>query len=385
VRVPAAIGQAWRAWWSPDWHKESDSAPLWTQYAVTFVFNTACALLITAVVWGWSRRYDFVQLVTQNFVLSQCIGFCIHIGYTIGKRILGAERIGRFGRLQRVAFYAGTPVVAVYVGYAIGLSLLGVDVVRLVRESPRVPLSILVFSLLMAAFWYRYMANKSRLLSAQAAQERERARALAAEKQALDAQLAALQAQIEPHFLFNTLANVASLIDTAPDKAKHMLSRLIALLRAALDASRAARGTLGQEVDLLQAYLDILAVRMGPRLRYTIDVAPALRELPLPPLLIQPLVENAIKHGLEPKIEGGRVSVEARAEGAALVIVVADDGLGFTPTAGSGVGLDNLRARLAALYGSDARLRIEDAGPGTRVRIEMPRPAAAQVPLRAAA
>jgi LytS/YehU family sensor histidine kinase len=151
-----------------------------------------------------------------------------------------------------------------------------------------------------------------------------------------------------------------------------MLTRLIELLRGSLAASRATQVDLGRELDLVHAYLDILAIRMGARLRYSIDAPADLRAHSLPPLLIQPLVENAIKHGLEPKMQGGSVRVTAWAEGSSLLVEVADDGLGFAPATSSGLGLTNLRERLAALYAGRARLTIEDALPGTRVRVALP-------------
>jgi hypothetical protein len=273
---------------------------------------------------------------------------------------------------QRALFYAGIPILGVLIGYAVGLTVLGVDVQKLFFESPRVLLQIVLFSILLSAFWYRYMANKSRVAQAEADRERERARALAADKQLLDAQLRALQAQIEPHFLFNTLANVASLIDSAPDNARLMLTRLIELLRASLAASRATRVDVGRELDLVRAYLDILVIRMGQRLRYSIDAPAQLRAHPLPPLLIQPLVENAIKHGLEPKMQGGSVNVTVRTDADLLLVEVTDDGLGFAPATLSGLGLANLRERLTALYAGRARLTIEDGVPGTRVRVSLP-------------
>jgi DNA-binding LytR/AlgR family response regulator len=183
--------------------------------------------------------------------------------------------------------------------------------------------------------------------------------------------LRALQAQIEPHFLFNALANVASLIDSAPDKARLMLTRLIELLRASLAASRATRVDIGGELDLVRAHLDILAIRMGARLHYTIDAPDGVRAWPVPPLLIQPLVENAIKRGLEPKMEGGTVTIRVRAEAEVLQVEVEDDGLGFAPSGSSGVGLTNLRDRLAALYDGRAALKIESLSPGTRVRASL--------------
>jgi signal transduction histidine kinase len=378
------LASGWRAWWSPSWHRERGQHPLWTQLLFTALFNTAIAVGITLVAWGFARRPMPGSMIgeafLQNLLISQCIGFTVHLMYALGARLIGSDRMDAFTMPQRVVFYAGIPILGVLVGYAISLTLLGVNVVRLFAERPTLPLTILFLSLLMSAFWYRYMANRSRLAEAEAEQAQARARAAELERQALDARLRTLQAQIEPHFLFNTLANVVSLVDAQPADAKRMLERLIDLLRGSLSASRAQHATLGQEVDLLRAYLDILAIRMVHRLRYEIAVEASLHARPLPPMLLQPLVENAIQHGLEPKIEGGRVRITARESGPELQIMVEDDGVGFgATTRGGGVGLSNLRERLAALYGAWARLAIEDARPGTRARLTLPLAAAASV------
>lgn len=140
---------------------------------------------------------------------------------------------------------------------------------------------------------------------------RENLRVVSQEKERITAQMRILQAQIEPHFLFNTLANVQSLIGREPIKASLMLDHFIGYLRRSLSASRSERGTLGQEIDLLEHYLHLLKIRMDERLQYTIDVPDELRGLQLPPMLLQPLVENAVKHGLEPKVEGGTLTVRA--------------------------------------------------------------------------
>lgn len=267
---------------------------------------------------------------------------------------------------------AGIPIVGCLIGYWIGLTLLGVDVSRIVQGAPRVVVAIVIVSIIFSTFWYRYLAGKTRLERAEAESERERAKAVDLQRQAIDAQLRSLQAQIEPHFLFNTLANVVSLIDTAPDKARLMLERLIELLRASLAATRSERTTLGQETALIAAYLDILRIRMGERLSYTISVPPELLNVSIPPLSLQPLVENSIKHGLEPKLEGGSVHLSARAADGALQLDVEDDGLGFSPHPGAGVGLANLRDRISSLYGAKARLVIEELARGTRVRMTIP-------------
>ncbi|GLC93664.1 hypothetical protein Tamer19_30720 [Cupriavidus sp. TA19] len=201
---------------------------------------------------------------------------------------------------------------------------------------------------------------------------REQVRTLSTEKQLVEARMKLLQAQIEPHFLFNTLANVVSLIEPAPHKATLMLEHFIAYLRASLAASRATQGTVAQEAKLLRDYLALIRIRMGDRLHYSIHVDPELEPVPLAPMLLQPVVENAIKHGLEPKIEGGRLLVRLERQGARMLATIEDDGMGFRPTAGSGVGLANLRERLAVLYDGDAHVRIEERSPGTAVLIDIP-------------
>ncbi|RZT39592.1 sensor histidine kinase [Cupriavidus agavae] len=203
---------------------------------------------------------------------------------------------------------------------------------------------------------------------------RDQVRTLSTQKQLVEAQMRLLQAQIEPHFLFNTLANVVSLIEPAPQKATLMLEHFIAYLRASLAASRATQGTVAQEARLLRDYLALLKIRMGDRLHYTVDMDPALDAAPLAPMLLQPVVENAIKHGLEPKIEGGRLLVKLERRGPRMLATIEDDGMGFRPANGSGVGLANLRERLAVLYDGDAHVRIEDRAPGTAVLIEIPLP-----------
>jgi 2TM domain/Histidine kinase len=201
---------------------------------------------------------------------------------------------------------------------------------------------------------------------------REKIRSLSTEKQWVEARLHLLQAQIEPHFLFNTLANVVSLIDPAPAKARLMLENFIAYLRGSLAASRSLQGTFEQEVKLLGHYLDLLKIRMGDRLRYTLDVEPAIMAEPLAPMLLQPIVENAIRHGLEPKIEGGEVRLSAKRIGERIEVRVQDDGLGFRPGADAGIGLTNLRERLLVLYDGQASLKVEEIHPGTQVTINIP-------------
>ena len=192
-----------------------------------------------------------------------------------------------------------------------------------------------------------------------------RALAEAAQRQAAENQLKLLESQLEPHMLFNTLANLRVLIGLDPPRAQAMLDQLIGFLRATLNASRVGTHPLAAEFERSRDYLALIGVRMGARLQVALDLPDELRALPVPPLLLQPLVENSVKHGLEPKVEGGRIEVRARRDGARLVLSVRDTGLGLegasAATAGTRFGLQQVRERLRTLYGDEARLTLESA------------------------
>ena len=185
------------------------------------------------------------------------------------------------------------------------------------------------------------------------------------EKREIEAHLKLLQAQIEPHFLFNTLANVSSLIDSRPALARDLLDRLNDWLRVALARARSVEATLGDELDMLENYLSILKIRFGERLHWRIEAPDSVRRMIFPPMLLQPLVENAVRHGIEPKIGGGEIRIVADIEDGALHIEVSDDGMGLaTDPDGGGAGLANVRARLSALYGEESRLLLHGNAAG---------------------
>jgi sensor histidine kinase YesM len=195
----------------------------------------------------------------------------------------------------------------------------------------------------------------------------------ALETQQLTTRLRLLQAQVEPHFLFNTLSNVRRLAHTDADAGRAMLAHLTRYLRAALPRMREHETSLADEIDLVSAYLGVQKIRMGERLETSIRVPPALQAARVPPMILATLVENAIKHGIAPLAEGGGIRVNAEASGHMLALTVADTGRGFTAASGSGVGLANIRARLAALYGERAALRLEANHPrGVVATITLP-------------
>jgi len=214
---------------------------------------------------------------------------------------------------------------------------------------------------------------------AQAAQATEVAESESLKRQVVEARMAAMQAQVEPHFLFNTLASIDHLIETDPPRASKMQRNLISLLRASMPTMREANASglrdLGRELSVIRPYLEILKVRMEERLQTRIEVPEGLHSAEFPPMMIQSLVENAIKHGLEPKAEGGELLVRAEILHGKLAVTVADTGLGFgrAATAGTGVGLANIRERLQLLYGTKATVTVAENQPsGTVVVITVP-------------
>jgi sensor histidine kinase YesM len=204
--------------------------------------------------------------------------------------------------------------------------------------------------------------------------QQERINRLSSEKEVLEANLKLLQAQVEPHFLFNTLSNVLSLIDTDPAKGKSMLLDLIHYLRTSLSRTLPVATTIEQEMNMIKAYLNIQKVRMGERLRFSIELPDALREHPFPPMLLQPLVENAVKHGLEPSIEGGEITINVVEENGYIRMEVKDTGNGFNSYDTAGVGIANVRERIRLIYGDKGRLVLEANVPhGVKAMIEVPK------------
>jgi len=189
----------------------------------------------------------------------------------------------------------------------------------------------------------------------------------------IEARLQALQAQVEPHFLFNTLAHVKRLYRTDPALARQMLDAFRAYLYSALPQMRETGATLGREIDLARAYLDVQQVRMGRRLKVSVEAPKSLRAHPFPSMMLISLVENAIKHGLNPLLQGGAISIAAMQIDGTLSVSVADTGRGIDDQLGSGVGLSNIRDRLAALFGPGAGLLLSPRAPhGVVATIKIP-------------
>jgi signal transduction histidine kinase len=216
-------------------------------------------------------------------------------------------------------------------------------------------------------------ATRSRWARRAAELEAQRMREETTKRQLLEARLAALQGQIEPHFLYNTLANARALIRQDASAAEQLLHHLNQFLRSAMPDLRAQSTSLRQELERARAYLDIIRMRMGERLRFDIAASEEALACQIPPLSVMTLIENAIQHGIEPKVDGGSVRVTAVCAAGRLRIGVEDDGAGFQAELGDGVGLVNLQERLAAMYGDAAELRLEPgADGGVCATIELP-------------
>lgn len=194
------------------------------------------------------------------------------------------------------------------------------------------------------------------------------------ERKAVDARLRLLQAQVEPHFLFNTLANVQALVDSGSPQASAVLKSLIAYLRAAVPRLHEPTTTLGQEVDLVQAYLEVMHMRMPDRLKFGLHVEPAALHLQCPPMTLLTLVENAVRHGIDPAEDGGSIEVLVSRRDGRCHVRVTDTGVGMgAPGTGLGTGLATLRERLQLVFGADASLRLSQRQPrGVSVELEFP-------------
>jgi len=346
----------------------------------TVIFSSLVALVLVAIqamVSDPSRplgRYFVVMLLVSNLC-----GLFIHGGMAL-LNFLFHGWPQRARGLPRVLLHIVVSVVSVMAGVAISNVLLSGGPALHLLAAPAALIQCTLIAAVIAVFMLVVRRNAERRI--QAAQNAARQKELEAATARLlaEARLRALQAQIEPHFLYNTLANVMGLIGPHPDQARHMLERFIDYLRASLDTSRSEATTLGDEARLLAAYLDVLTVRMGARLRYRIDVPAALHHVAIAPMLLQPMVENAISHGLEPKVEGGEVTINASIDNGVLHLVVSDTGVGLDLAAGAmsrkpggGVGLGNLRERLRSLYGAGASVALLENQPcGMLVRIAIP-------------
>jgi signal transduction histidine kinase len=342
--------------------------------------GAAQVVAASAVVWAVAAALLYILVpgldsFPRLLVFSECVGLTMVACVVLLRRQRSLERLAAGTR------WLLTGVIAIPTGYLLGhqiaFLLLG-EPMRLV--GPRfISLVPILFTVLVGGLGLRHFATREQLA-------REAAARAEAQRLAVEAQLRLLRTQLEPHMLFNTLANLRGLVREDADRAEAMIDRLIVFLRGTLAASQTESVPLSREFVQLGAYLEIMSLRMGPRLTFRLELPATLEDMPVPPMLLQPLVENAIKHGLEPKVGPGHIEVTARATDAGIEIRVDDDGLGLPMQdqeepddgasdrpEGSGYGLRHVRERLQAVYGPAASLDVERLRPaGVRSVVFLP-------------
>ena len=337
----------------------------WPTLLVLLAINTAIAVLLSL---------EDKRAFWHPFMSAQVFGLTIAYAVNTAKPWGKTRPVGRLMSAVAIGTLLAIVILVAGKGYAIGDPQYHLDAI-----GPQLSwfawtaLSAFIIGLCVSfVFLFKF-----REAHAAAALHRAEAERHLMSKHAIEAELKLMQAQVEPHFLFNTLASVQYLTETDPREAGKLLSHLIDYLRAALPQLRASSTTLAKEVGLAAAYLNILKMRMGSRLEFAIDVPAELSQHPFPPNLLISLVENAIKHGVEPSADGGTVRVAAQQIDDRLTVSVTDTGRGSAaPPAGQpgdGVGLSNVRERLAALYGPRGRFTLETSAPrGTRAALSIP-------------
>jgi Histidine kinase len=307
-----------------------------------------CVLIALGIWWAREGVALHIQLV---YSLSG--GMLTWAIIDLGRFFIDTSSPYHFPRGWRaVALVVAGCAIGHVLGTLIGDAYCGKSTWEFFQDKPRMLVNFFLLSIVSGAVisFFFYATGKSHYLHGELQ---------ASQRQATEAQLKLLQSQLDPHMLFNTLANLRALIGSDPARATHMLDRLNDYLRSTLNASRATEHPLSAEFDRLRDYLELMQIRMGPRLRYTLDLPAALAGTMVPPLILQSLVENCIVHGLEPTVAGGSITISAQMDGTTLVLQVTDTGMGFdaanTP---EGFGITQVRERLATRYGNQATINL---------------------------
>ncbi|MEO8134027.1 MAG: histidine kinase [Betaproteobacteria bacterium] len=337
----------------------------WLQFALVFGWNTLVAVAIAS----WTARLSFLEAmsIVNLFVFSIA---AVVFGAWFGSRKY-ARQFMRTLALMMVFAIGGAFLGAGSSGWLHGQGLLQFledNWMPVLTAGAITGLALSALSALIAHLRNREYVSLAERLRVESRQEQ-------ISRQMAETRLHLLQAQIEPHFLFNTLASAQQLASGKAPDAAQLLGHLTRFLRAAMPRLRDGDATLGQEIEMIGAYLAIMQTRLGDRLRYRIEIDPALAALPFPSVMLMTLVENAIKHGIEPMKEGGDIDIAVSRAGDLLHAVVADTGAGFGAVVGSGVGLDNIRERLAVRYGRQGVLKLSANTPrGFVACLEIPCP-----------
>jgi signal transduction histidine kinase len=332
-------------------------------------WTAALVVIVTLISLVLHLTWPMVGLGNHVFIAIVCL---LWLAAILLPAWFGYRRFGVY-RWRWTATAVLLSVAGGVMGYAVGAIMSGKtwaeipmgEVPKTIALAVLVGISVSIVTTTISRVRIREAYRRSERLAAE--NERERAA-----RRAIQAELKLLQAQVEPHFLFNTLANVRHLVQSGSPESLRMLDHLIHYLRTALPDIRSDSTTLGKEVELARAYLEIMRMRMGGELTFSIDVGPELEVHAFPPLMLMTLVENAMKHGIAPKGRG-EVRIAVRRHGDLIEAEVIDDGRGLGGTLGQGIGLANVRERLRALHGERAKFVLEsNAAGGTVARLEIP-------------
>lgn len=314
----------------------------------------------------WGVAESMALCLGISGVYLMLIAHALEVASQRGAACEGAFKVSEPRVLHQML--QASPALGVGAGLLLGAGA-GVNAVRALFRGPEYLIMVAAF-LLVGWLVARAAYRTSRFLYNHAREQAELA--ARAETEATEARLSALAAQVHPHYLFNALNTVAALVRTDPKAAERMVENVSQVLRRTLDRSDRVTAPLAEEIDYLKAYLAVEKERRGERLRVSYRVESETLDLPVPPLVLQPLVENALKHGLAERLEGGAVEIAAEVRGGQLLLTVSDDGLGLAPRHPEGTGLSNLRQRLLTLYGESASVSLEARAPGVQATVAIP-------------
>ena len=338
------------------------SQPLWQQFVIILIFNSLIAVLVKVIIPD-SPFYN-QMLISQSIGLSIFLTFIVTASFFELKtwRIILPLIIGAI---------IGIIIVIIIQSLMLGLSF-DYSIVSL-KNNYFDLLSLLFSGLFFGSIILVFFLSRERIFREKTKLQAEKINNLDNKKTIAETNLRLLQAQIEPHFLFNTLSNVISLIEKNPQTSKKLLESLTDFLRATLKRSTDTHQSLHDEINLIRDYLDIFKIRIGERLEYNINLDDEVMDCVFPPLLLQPLVENAIIHGIEPLAEGGVIDISVTKDKHKIIISVSDTGKGFTTNKINGFGLTNIRERIQSIYGDEGRLDIEEnKSAGVTATIKVP-------------
>jgi len=333
----------------------------WFAYAIAWL----AAALFWALAASWGSNRPPRETLLYGFLAMGPAALMGVVVWALSRRVEWDWRSRRFLGVHGIALLVFIGVYATSWLWPDVITGKGAEALTRLRTSP-----ILIWNLLMGTWLYLMVAGLSYAIRAQRRERAVEAAAAEARLLAQQAQLAALRAQVNPHFLFNALHSVGALVGTDPARADRALERLGDLLRYALHAEDQV--SFGREWAFTQDYLAFEELRLGPRLRVEAQVDAAAQEVLVPPLILQPLVENAVRHGIADRPEGGRIALQARVAADRLLLTVEDDGPGAGTKGGNGVGVGTIRERLSVLYGDQAKLETHQLPTGYRVSIDLP-------------